>query len=410
MIGMRLIKVRESVAHFALRAKAVFQRRSAILMYHRIASPASDPWRLSVSPENFAAHMEVIRRRNEARPLSEIAGWLNEPGKVGTSIAVTFDDGYLDNLETALPIMEATQVPATIYVISGAVGRPDAFWWDFLNRIFLESPSLPDSLTLTIGDQVVSCHLGQEARLDSNALAAVARWEADLELARGARQHALLEVWAALSKLSPSGRREPIDRLAQWAGQSPVPDENTFARPIGWEELHRLAQSPLIEIGGHTVSHPDLSQISASDGAREIRQCRVKLLEVTGRNITSFGYPFGRFGPETCQHIADAGFSNGTCSQPGVATARSNRFQMPRLQVPNISGEKFERLLNRVLGPAGDTQSPISIHPSKWFEIGAVRRGRAQLGRAWHQSSEAPASRGITSPYQSSGRNGGGDA
>jgi len=172
-----------------------------------------------------------------------------------------------------------------------------------------------------------------------------------------------------------------------------------------------LAQSPLIEIGGHTVSHPDLSKISASEGAREIRQCRVQLMEVTGRNITSFGYPFGRFGPETCRQIGDAGFSNGTCSRFGVATARSNRFQMPRLQVPNISGEKFERLLNCVLGPPGKTGSPVSVYPAKWLDFGTARPGRKQLDGGWLRAPESRAPGGApVSIYQAPGSDGGRDA
>jgi peptidoglycan/xylan/chitin deacetylase (PgdA/CDA1 family) len=372
---------RNVAAQAVVRVRTAFQRRGAILMYHRIAAPASDPWRLAVSPANFAAHMAVIRQRNEARPLSELVARLDHPGKPDVSIAVTFDDGYLDNLTVALPIMEAAGVPATVYVVSGAIGRPEAFWWEFLNRVFLEASTLPEEFSLTVGDRHISGSLGPEANLNAWSMAAVAKWHADFERPRGPRQQLLLDCQAAMAGLSVAEQRQSVDRLAGWAGLAPAPAEETLARPLTAAELHRLARSPLIEIGGHTVSHPDLSAVPAERGAQEIRACRMHLQDITGGSVTSFGYPYGRSGPETCRHVAEAGFANATCSRFGIATARANRFQIPRLQVPNIAGAQFEQFLNRILGTASqESASPYRNLPG-WDRFGPQRSGMAWTDR-----------------------------
>src|SRR3954470_15948888 len=103
-----------------------------ILLYHRVATPTRDPQLLSVSPERFAEHLEVVRRC--AEPVA-LAGILAQ-GE-GPRAAITFDDGYADNLHEAAPLLAAAGVPATVFVVSGQVGTTDEFWWDELERVLL---------------------------------------------------------------------------------------------------------------------------------------------------------------------------------------------------------------------------------------------------------------------------------
>jgi len=350
MLSQPLRPLQEAIDRRKERLRTSRVRRGAILLYHRVADPASDPWQMAVSPENFAAHMAIIRRRREARPLSELSKWLYQPGKPENAITVTFDDGYVDNVRTALPILEREQVPATVYVVSGAVGKPDAFWWDFLNRVFLEKPALPATLTLSAGEQRQSWHLGTSGQYDQKSLRRAARWAADFEPPRDARQRAFLNVWAFMAALNPCQREQPLAQLAEWAGVPPTPPEADLARPVNQAELDRLAKSPLIEIGGHTVTHPDLGQVVPATGAEEIRKSRETLRKLTGQEVSSFAYPFGRFGEQTGGQIAAAGYTDAGCSRFGLATHRSHRFRIPRIQVPNISGDRFEKLLNQALG------------------------------------------------------------
>ena len=109
--------------------------RPAILMYHRVGNVDIDPWELAVTPDNFADHMEYIRTRRTPLPMSEFVA-LNRNAKLPKdAIAVTFDDGYLDNLTRAKPSLSATGVPATIFVVTSCLATKQPFWWDQLARL-----------------------------------------------------------------------------------------------------------------------------------------------------------------------------------------------------------------------------------------------------------------------------------
>ena len=116
-----------------------------VLMYHRIVSIDVDPWDLCVSPERFDEQLEYISRNMTPSTLSEVQQNLpcDRP-----RIAVTFDDGYADNLYNALPLLEQHQVPANIFIVSNAIESTAEFWWDELESIVLYPGELPANLEL----------------------------------------------------------------------------------------------------------------------------------------------------------------------------------------------------------------------------------------------------------------------
>ncbi len=94
------------------------RRRAGVLMYHRVADEISDPWGLCVTPDHFAQHMELLARHNAQIDLADLHGRKGY-APFGRRIAVTFDDGYLDNFTQAVPILERYGIPATIFVVAG---------------------------------------------------------------------------------------------------------------------------------------------------------------------------------------------------------------------------------------------------------------------------------------------------
>lgn len=319
------------------------------LIYHRIAQPLADPWNMSVSPERFATHMEILRRFAIPCSFGEFADRLSakmpEP-----SICVTFDDGYADNLQ-ALPILEAHDVPATIFVISGAVGNPNAFWWELLAQIFLETPTLPRQLMLMAGGEPRQYDLGPTAVYSPADLARSAAWRADDTLPEDARQRTYLDVWAHLVGLRPEDISVAVDELRAWAGLPDTEPTDCQPRPVEPDELQRLADSPLIEIGGHTRTHADLSGLSRAQAAIEIGEGRRDLIKMTGRDVRSFAYPYGRFGPDTIADIRDAGFTCAGNSRSGRATPHNDLHALPRIHATDLSAEHFEALLATFIAP-----------------------------------------------------------
>lgn len=325
---------------------------AAILLYHRVAEPVADPWNIAVSPENFAAHLEILKRYGKPLKMCDLVADLSSSGAARRSVAVTFDDGYRDNLTSALPALESHEVPATVYVVSGAIGHANAFWWEQLTRIFLEKPDLPATLSIGDGEAARHFELGEDATYDTAALARSAAWRADHALPEDKRQQVFLDVWSYLLELPAEERSRQLALLEEWAGQLGANKETEPPRPLGNNELVTFAASPLIEIGGHTLTHPDLERLPKKDAAEEIARCRHDLMEITGQEVTSFAYPFGRYAAHTAAQLREAGFTNAAWSFSGLATPRNNVFQLPRIHVPNLDPEEFNRLMHQVLGPA----------------------------------------------------------
>src|SRR4051812_45419166 len=124
-------------------------------MYHRVATPGSDPWDLAVSPERFEAQMAHLRRRRTPLSLAEFMRRLEAGDLPCDAAAVTFDDGYADNLINARPRLQRHEIPATVYLVSDAVGSDREFWWDELARMFLDEPvRMHGTLELPDGERI----------------------------------------------------------------------------------------------------------------------------------------------------------------------------------------------------------------------------------------------------------------
>src|SRR5215470_1304023 len=107
-----------------------------ILLYHRVAVVPVDPWGLAVSPQHFAEHLDVLRRTRHPMPLATFVSRFVAGTLPRNAIAVTFDDGYADNLLAAKPCLDAADVSATVFLTTGLLGRA-ACWWDELATLLL---------------------------------------------------------------------------------------------------------------------------------------------------------------------------------------------------------------------------------------------------------------------------------
>src|SRR5262245_42467602 len=97
-------------------------QRPIILLYHSIAKVSTDPWGLRVSPRKFAEHMAILRERANPMPFAEFDQRFGVGDLPPRSVAVTFDDGYADNLHAALPVLEHHRIPATAFISTGYIG------------------------------------------------------------------------------------------------------------------------------------------------------------------------------------------------------------------------------------------------------------------------------------------------
>jgi peptidoglycan/xylan/chitin deacetylase (PgdA/CDA1 family) len=135
--------------------------KAIVLMYHRVDREECDPWGLCVDPDRFAEQVDVLRGKAEVLSVGELTNRLKNDTVPSRSACITFDDGYVDNVRKARPVLERFDVPATFFLVSGQVGQPVEFWWDDLERLLLQPGSLPDHLSSPPG----FCRFGTPASL-----------------------------------------------------------------------------------------------------------------------------------------------------------------------------------------------------------------------------------------------------
>ncbi|HVS85859.1 MAG TPA: polysaccharide deacetylase family protein [Gaiellaceae bacterium] len=315
------------------------RRRGGLIMpYHRVAALEADPQLLAVTPGHFAEHLDVLRRHALATPLRSV----RDAGVAARGlppVAVTFDDGYADNLHAALPVFEAAEAHATLFVVSGAVGTEHEFWWDDVERALLGEGKRPARLELTAGGERLSLDLGT-SRPDANG------WHVlrpDTPTARHAAYRALV---TKLHALEPAARAAAVDELRSRAGLAAAARRSHL--PLREEELLRLAESERADVGAHTVRHPSLAVLPFAGQREEVAASKARLEELLGREVATFSYPFGgpaHYTPETVSAVADAGFELACANVEGRVLLVADRYQLPRFLVRDWDGDEFERRL-----------------------------------------------------------------
>lgn len=307
-------------------------------MYHRIATERVDPWRLCVSPSAFEEQIAVIARARAAVDLAAVArGQCYTAG--GRHVAVTFDDGYLDNVTAALPVLERHDVPMTLFTVATAPGRTREFWWDALMRAVLEAATLPARLTLEAGAQTRDFTVA-DTPADADA---APTWIADLNDPRTPRERLYLQLWDAIAVLPPEEQDRAVDAVLAWAGQPLAPPADRL--PMSVEQFASVAAHPLITVGSHTAHHPSLPDLDDESQAAEIAGGHRRLEEMAGARIDRFSYPFGRHDARARAVVRSLNVAAACTSQPAAATTASDPLQLPRLQATEMDGEAFARWL-----------------------------------------------------------------
>lgn len=317
-----------------------------ILLYHRVVELPSDPQLLGVTPKHFAEHLEILGKHWHPIQLQQLVQALQDGSLPHRAVVVTFDDGYADNLYHAKPLLERYDIPATVFVTTGYIGHDREFWWDELERLLLQPGRLPETLHLTINGRGCQWELGEAAHYTEEASRRFHAWSVLEKDDPSPRQHLYRSLCQLLRPLPHGERRKVLDRLLAWAGvESRI--RPTY-RPFSSDEVLRLAERELVEVGAHSVTHPVLSTLPAAMQRTEILESKAHLEEILGRPVTSFAYPYGSrsdYTAETVAIVQEAGFTCACANFADVVWQGTDRYQLPRVVVRDWDGEAFARWL-----------------------------------------------------------------
>jgi peptidoglycan/xylan/chitin deacetylase (PgdA/CDA1 family) len=302
-----------------------------ILGYHRISDSGRDPYSICVTPQHFSEQLDIIGKHARPMKLQELVQALKN-GKVPTrAVVITFDDGYADNLYVAKPLLERYEIPATVFVTSGYLGRE--FWWDQLARMVMNPAAVPKQLSLTVNKTV------HELQADA------AKIGRSKNPSQAWNLRVLTWLYGLLQTLSEGERQLVMEQIKDWAGATTHDDID--GRAVSRDEVLQLANGNLVEIGGHSVTHALLTRLPLADQKAEVQKCKTYLEELLNRAVTSFAYPHGSLSKPTVKAVRDAGYACGCTSLNDIVWSRSNCFQLPRFWPTDCDGASFARWLNR---------------------------------------------------------------
>jgi peptidoglycan/xylan/chitin deacetylase (PgdA/CDA1 family) len=247
------------------------RHRVTVLAYHRIAGVDDEDFstfvpNVSATPDAFAEQMDYLRKNYNPISIDDLLAWLKGEGVLPPYAAlVTFDDGYRDNLENALPILEKRQIPAVLFVATDCIGSDRPFYWDLAAYMFAHSSSGAADIPL-LGRQVLG---GRENR------------------------RSLAAQWIAKAKaLPPSERQVAIDALR--AVLAPPDNHKAFRNlHLTWQEVREMARKGMA-IGAHTCGHPILAQVPTDVARDEILRSKRLIEDTLGTLVRTFAYPNGR--------------------------------------------------------------------------------------------------------------------
>ena len=311
----------------ARRNDAVSGRRASapavVLLYHRVDDDP-DVHDLSIPAALLEEQLAWLSTECRVVPLEELLSGARD-GHPDRTVAITFDDGYLDAAEGAVPLLQRMRVPATMFATTRWLDEEGEYWWDTLARVFLGGDTPP------------------EVAIDAG--------EGGLRLPTGTADqrraaHDLLH--ARLVHANLPDRDRAIATLQAWSGRG----RDRRRRPLLAEELRSLARTPGISIGAHTVNHLSLPDQPLAVQRAEVLESLRTLERVLGSRVLSFAFPYGavdRSGADTTRESCSWSL---TCD-PSPVPRSFDAARVPRLEVKRWDANTLAAHMDRLFSGSG---------------------------------------------------------
>jgi len=296
--------------------------RGVILMFHHVR-----PWRprefapnrvLEITPEFLDVVLTELRReRFDIIPVDAVPDRLRSRAAGGPFAALTFDDGYRDNVDHAWPVLRRHNAPWTLFVTTDFVDGRGRLWWIELEEAI--------------------------ARLDR----VVCRGKCELP---DLPSRTAVEKQGAFEAVYWHLRAGPEERLRAFmtdlAAQADVDTGRlTTDLCLGWDEVETLAREPDVSIGAHTLSHPILARCCAITATREITDSKALLERRLRRPVRHLAYPFGdpsAVGAREFRLARQAGYTTAITTRPAhvFPDHAAHLHALPRVSVNGLLQNK----------------------------------------------------------------------
>ena len=276
--------------------------RLSVLIFHRVL-PDPDPLLPDEpSQRRFDEAMGWISQWFNVLPLEDAIALLESGQLPERAAAITFDDGYADNLTHATPILKKHGLHATFFIATG-----------FLDGGIMWNDQIIEAVRRSVAPAIDAKFLGV-GRLPLQTLPE--------------KRAALACLIPAIKHLAPVERTRVVGHVVD-ACHAELPRDLMLTS----KQLLTLRSSGM-GIGAHTASHPILARLDSDAARREISDGRDHLEKLLGEKVALFAYPNGKLGLDyTEEHVhmvESLGFSAALSTNWGAAKSKSDTFQLPR--------------------------------------------------------------------------------
>ncbi len=293
---------------------ALFRQRGAlILMYHSISPASMEPYispKNRVAPEIFRRQISHLREHHTLVPLAQIIRHLTDGDRLPeNAVAITFDDGYLDNLTVAAPILNEFNVPATIYLATGYIDGELTQWADnihfLLNKISSNELEKLSSRVLDLFDGKVKTNSATVS---------------------GCIHDFMLQ--------SDMKDRNKLFEIIQREFGVRCPDVKTT---LSWNDIRRMRKAyPSIDIGAHTKEHMDLSSRNYDAAMVQINGSKIDIERELNISPKDFSFPYGRKNLSSMSQLKLDGWRSATAAGNDLRIGpSSDPFCLARIEVTN---------------------------------------------------------------------------
>lgn len=284
---------------------------ATILLFHRV-NPIRDKLWDPMSPVLFEKIMKFLKKNYEVLPLSEIC--LNKPVTKKPQMAITFDDGYRDYIDFALPILKKYNFHSTMYVVTDCVENNMPTWTYVMDYYFLNTKKLE----ISSFDYGAECAEFEKYKWSDN--------EEQINYCKTFKQY--------LKKVDNGLRSKILENFIKEFDDVKLP-ENLM---ITWDEL-RSFDKKLVDIGSHSVSHPPLATIEDDvELEKEIRVSGEIIQSELGYFPLSISYPVGSYNQKVKEVTKKAGYKIGLAlNQISYNPEKQDIYEVPRLELYNDS-------------------------------------------------------------------------
>jgi peptidoglycan/xylan/chitin deacetylase (PgdA/CDA1 family) len=309
-----------------------FSRGGFILMYHRVLPDNADTFSadsIVVRPRTFERQMAFLKRHFRVLSVQELEEHLTSRTPLPPrSCIVTFDDGWHDNFEFALPILEQHQVPAIVFVATDYIGGSTCFWQERVARLLFHAVEHGGSAR-ELAERWLPSDI---AKLASNERRSAIRDRVDR------MKNLPAEEIAALEELL-------VERMATSGAESPPAGDDRF---MTWPEVRRLAQGNLVAIGSHGKTHTPLTALGDAEAGHEMAQSRATIGTEIERPVTAIGYPNGNFSDRIIELARAAGYTIGFTTAGGSISA-DHPLRLPRINIHEAGSNTMSEFLCTIL-------------------------------------------------------------